>query len=229
MHRRDFVKNTAISTAGFAILPSGTLFNNASKVRLGIIGVGLRGQSHLTLALRRSDVEVVAICDVDQRMLGMASDVIKKSGKAVPKIFTGDAYSWRKLLELKDLDGVIIATPWEWHAPMSIEALEAGKYVGTEVVLGITLEDHWNVVKTCERTKGHLMMLENVCYRRDVMAILNMVRKNMFGEVLHLQGGYEHDLRGVLFTDKASRRSGVEFGEKGFSEAQWRTQHYVDR
>jgi len=230
MHRRDFVKNTAISTAGFAILPSGTLFNNASKVRLGIIGVGLRGQSHLTLALRRSDVEVVAICDVDQRMLGMASDVIKKSGKAVPKIFTGDAYSWRKLLELKDLDGVIIATPWEWHAPMSIEALEAGKYVGTEVVLGITLEDHWNVVKTCERTKGHLMMLENVCYRRDVMAILNMVRKNMFGELIHLQAGYQHDLRGVKFNNGIEPyNSGAEFGEKGFSEAHWRTAHSLYR
>lgn len=230
MHRRDFVKNTAISTAGFAILPSGTLFNNASKVRLGIIGVGLRGQSHLALALRRSDVEVVAICDVDQRMLGMASDVIKKSGKAVPKIFTGDAYSWRKLLELKDLDGVIIATPWEWHAPMSIEALEAGKYVGTEVVLGITLEDHWNVVKTCERTKGHLMMLENVCYRRDVMAILNMVRKNMFGELIHLQAGYQHDLRGVKFNNGIEPyNSGAEFGEKGFSEAHWRTAHSLYR
>ena len=230
MHRRDFVKNTAISTAGFAILPSGTLFNNASKVRLGIIGVGLRGQSHLTLALRRSDVEVVAICDVDQRMLGMASDVIKKSGKAVPKIFTGDAYSWRKLLELKDLDGVIIATPWEWHAPMSIEALEADKYVGTEVVLGITLEDHWNVVKTCERTKGHLMMLENVCYRRDVMAILNMVRKNMFGELIHLQAGYQHDLRGVKFNNGIEPyNSGAEFGEKGFSEAHWRTAHSLYR
>lgn len=230
MHRRDFVKNTAISTAGFAILPSGTLFNNASKVRLGIIGVGLRGQSHLTLALRRSDVEVVAICDVDQRMLGMASDVIKKSGKAVPKIFTGDAYSWRKLLELKDLDGVIIATPWEWHAPMSIEALEAGKYVGTEVVLGMTLEDHWNVVKTCERSKGHLMMLENVCYRRDVMAILNMVRKNMFGELIHLQAGYQHDLRGVKFNNGIEPyNSGAEFGEKGFSEAHWRTAHSLYR
>jgi len=230
MHRRDFVKNTAISTAGFAILPSGTLFNNASKVRLGIVGVGLRGQSHLALALRRSDVEVVAICDVDQRMLGMASDVIKKSGKAVPKIFTGDAYSWRKLLELKDLDGVIIATPWEWHAPMSIEALEAGKYVGTEVVLGITLEDHWNVVKTCERTKGHLMMLENVCYRRDVMAILNMVRKNMFGELIHLQAGYQHDLRGVKFNNGIEPyNSGAEFGEKGFSEAHWRTAHSLYR
>jgi len=230
MHRRDFVKNTAISTAGFAILPSGTLFNNASKVRLGIVGVGLRGQSHLALALRRSDVEVVAICDVDQRMLGMASDVIKKSGKAVPKIFTGDAYSWRKLLELKDLDGVIIATPWEWHAPMSIEALEAGKYVGTEVVLGMTLEDHWNVVKTCERTKGHLMMLENVCYRRDVMAILNMVRKNMFGELIHLQAGYQHDLRGVKFNNGIEPyNSGAEFGEKGFSEAHWRTAHSLYR
>jgi hypothetical protein len=74
-----------------------------------------------------------------------------------------------------------------------------------------------------------LMMLENVCYRRDIMAILNMVRKGMFGELLHLQGGYEHDLRKVLFTENGSPDSGVEFGERGFSEAQWRTQHYVDR
>ncbi len=81
---------------------------------------------------------------------------------------------------------------------MIIGCLEAGiKYIGTEVMLGITLQDHWDVVKAAEHHKGHVMMLENVCYRRDVMAVLNMVRQGMFGELIHLQGGYQHDLRDV--------------------------------
>ncbi|HEY7160576.1 MAG TPA: gfo/Idh/MocA family oxidoreductase, partial [Acidobacteriota bacterium] len=87
-----------------------------------------------------------------------------------------------------------------------------------------------NVVRTCERTGGQLMMLENVCYRRDVMAILNLVRQNMFGELIHLQAGYQHDLRGVKFNNgKEPYNSGVEFGEKAFSEARWRTNHSVHR
>lgn len=226
MNRRDFVKNTSITTAGFAIIPK----LNATKVRLGIIGVGLRGQNHLDNALRRSDVDILAICDVDNRMLGMATDIIKKSGKPMPKVFSGDNYAWKKMLEMKEIDGVIIATPWEWHAQMCIASLEANKYVGTEVVLGITLDDHWNVVRTCERMNGHLMMLENVCYRRDVMAVLNMVRQNMFGELIHLQAGYQHDLRGVKFNNGVDPYdSGAEFGEKGFSEAKWRTNHSVHR
>ena len=97
-------------------------------------------------------------------------------------------------------------------------------------MLGITLEDHWNVVRACEKNRGHLMMLENVCYRRDVMAVLNMVRQGVFGELIHMQGGYQHDLRGVKFNDgKTPYNSGVEFGEKGFSEAKWRTPHSVNR
>lgn len=230
MQRRTFVKNATLASAGFAILPSGSLFAQQQKVKLGFIGVGLRGQNHLELALRRSDVDVVAICDIDARMLQMATDRIKKSGKTMPKVYTGDVYAWRKLLEQKEIDGVIIATPWEWHAPMCIESLDAGKYVGTEVVLGITLEDHWNVVRACERNKGNLMMLENVCYRRDVMAALNMVRKGLFGELIHLQGGYQHDLRGIKFNSGTDGRGGgVEFGENAFSEARWRTNHSVHR
>ncbi len=226
MNRRKFVINTSLATAGFTIIPH----LNTSKVRLGIIGVGLRGQNHLDNCLRRSDVDVVAICDVDARMLGMATDIIKKSGKPIPKVFSGDNYAWKKMLEMKEIDGVIIATPWEWHTQMCIASLEANKYVGTEVVLGITLDDHWNVVRTCERMNGHLMMLENVCYRRDVMAVLNMVRQNMFGELIHLQAGYQHDLRGVKFNNGVDPYdSGVEFGEKGFSEAKWRTNHSVHR
>lgn len=229
MQRRTFVKNAAIASAGFAIIPSGTLFAEP-RIKVGIIGVGLRGQNHLELALRRKDVDVVAICDVDDRMLQRSMEIIKRFGKPAPKIFSGDPYAWKKLLETKELDAVVIATPWEWHAPMCIESLNAGKYVGTEVCLGITLEDHWNVVKACERNNGHLMMLENVCYRRDVMAVLNMVRQGLFGELIHMQGGYQHDLRNVKFNNgNQAHGGGVEFGEKAFSEARWRTNHSVHR
>jgi predicted dehydrogenase len=192
--------------------------------------VGLRGQTHLENALRRNDVDIVAICDVDDHMLERATNILKKSGKPMPQVFKGDAYAYRKLLEQKNLDAVLIATPWEWHCPMIIDSLQSGlKYVATEVILGITLEDHWNVVREAEKQKANVMMLENVCYRRDVAAILNMVRQGMFGELLHLQAGYQHDLRDVKFNNGTDGGLGVEFGDKGFSEAKWRTNHSVHR
>ncbi len=103
-----------------------------------------------------------------------AKEIITKSGKYIPEIYTGDVNAWKKLLERKGgLDGVIIATPWEWHKPMIMGSLNAGvKYVGTEVILGITLQDHWDMVKAAEKYNAHVMMLENVCYRRDAMAVL---------------------------------------------------------
>lgn len=231
MNRRSFVKNTSLATAAFSVLPSLSLHAQNRNVRLGFIGVGLRGQNHLDLALRRKDTEVVALCDINDRMLESATGLVKNSGKPMPKIYKGDVNAWQKLLELKDLDGIIISTPWEWHTPMIIGCLEAGiKYVGTEVVLGITLQDHWDVVKAAEKYRAHVMMLENVCYRRDALAILNMVRQGLFGELIHLQGGYQHDLREVKFNNgKQPYGGGVEFGEKGFSEAAWRTHHSVHR
>jgi hypothetical protein len=233
MNRKNFIRNSGLAVASLAVLPHSELFaaSPASRVRIGIIGTGLRGQNHLDLLLRRDDVDIMAICDIDDRMLQSAKDMITKSGKKMPLVFTNDQYAWKKLLELKDIDAVIIATPWEWHKPMVIAAVEAGiKYVGTEVVLGITLEDHWDVVKATEKHRAHVMMLENVCYRRDVMAVLHMVRQGLFGELIHLQGGYQHDLREVKFNDGVHPYGhGVEFGEKGFSEARWRTAHSVHR
>lgn len=232
MNRRTFVKNTGLTAAGFAALPTSTLMAAPkANIRLGFIGVGLRGQNHLDNALRRKDVDIVAICDIDDRMLERSANLFKKHNKTVPKVFKGDVNAWKKLLELKDLDGVIISTPWEWHTPMILGSLQAGiKYVGTEVMVGITLEDHWEVVKAAEQYKAHVMMLENVCYRRDVMAVLNMVRQGLFGEIVHLQGGYQHDLRHVKFNDgQKPHGGGVEFGEKAFSEARWRTEHSVHR
>ena len=239
MHtRRDFVKNVSLASAGLLVgttghALAGSLTGSAAgkTARLGIIGTGFRGESHLALALGRPDVEVVAICDVDDQMLTRARNIISKSGKPMPRVFTGSDYAYRDLLAIKDLDGVIIATPWEWHNPMILDALAAGiKYVATEVILGITLQEHWDVVKAAESQKAHVMMLENVCYRRDVLAVLNMVRQGVFGELLHLQGGYQHDLRSVKFNDgQPPYDHGVEFGPKAFSEARWRTNHSVHR
>ncbi len=234
MNRKDFVKTSSMAAAAMAIRPTGKLFANFSdqKVKLAIIGVGNRGQNHLGQLLRRDDVEVVAICDVEDRALKYAKEIVLKSGKKMPQIFTGDNYVWKRMLEIKGgLDGVLIVTPWEWHTPMVIGSLEAGiKYVATEVILGITLQDHWDVVKATEKYNANVMMLENVCYRRDVMAILNMVRQGLFGELIHLQGGYQHDLRGIKFNDGGhGHEHGVEFGEKGYSEAHWRTEHSVHR
>ena len=230
--RRNFIKTSAAAGLGFSILPSTALLSKdkAAKVKLGFIGVGLRGQNHLDLALRRADIDVVAICDVQQRMIDMSLALVTKSGKPKPQVIMDGPYGYKKLLENKDIDAVIIATPWEWHTVMCLDAMNAKKYVGCEVITGMTIEECWQLVHTSERTGMPLMMLENVCYRRDVMAVLNMVRQNVFGEIVHLQGGYQHDLREVKFNDgKNPYGGGAEFGEKGFSEAQWRTQHSVYR
>lgn len=230
--RRDFIKATSLTGIGLTIIPSGVLFSKEKDevVRIGLIGVGLRGQNHLDLLLRRADVEVVAICDVQQRMMDMSKDRIKKSGKAMPQVILDGPYGYRKMLENKDIDAVIISTPWEWHTVMCLDAMNAGKYTACEVMTGATIEECWQLVHTSERTGMPLMMLENVCYRRDVMAVMNMVRQNVFGELIHLQGGYQHDLREVKFNDGVKPYGGgVEFGEKGFSEAQWRTQYSVMR
>lgn len=233
MHRKEFIKQAGLAAASVAVLPSTQLFAGApaEKLKIVMMGVGLRGQNHLDLLLRRDDVEVMAVCDIDDRMLQSARDMITKSGKKMPAVYTGDLYAWKKMLEIKGIDAVIIATPWEWHKEMIIGSLEAGvKYVGTEVMLGITLQDHWDVVKAAEQHNAHVMMLENVCYRRDVMAVLNMVRQGLFGELVHLQGGYQHDLREVKFNNGIDAYGGgCEFGDKGWTEARWRTHHSVYR
>lgn len=238
MKRKDFVKNTGLAMAGVSVLPSTGVFSfiNSPKlaiaVKVALIGVGARGITHLNLLLSRNDVEVVAICDIDPRTIELSKEMVSKAGKKQPQYFFENAESWKKLLELKSIDAIIISTPWELHKPMIISSLDAGiKYVGTEVMLGITLQDHWDVVKAAEKYKGHVMMLENVCYRRDVMAVLNMVRQGVFGELIHLQGGYQHDLRGVKFNDgKSPYGKGAEFGHiDGYSESKWRTDHSVHR
>lgn len=233
MKRRDFII-TAAALGAASLLPSTPAWAAGRRVRLGMIGTGMRGQVLLRELLRRDDVEMVALCDIEPLMLGRAMDMAAKAGKPAPKAYgaDGDVHAYRRLLQQRGLDGVIIATPWEWHAPMAIDAMQAKVPVGCEVVAGITLQDHWDVLETQLRTGTPYMLLENVCYRRDVMAALQMVRAGLFGELVHLQGGYQHDLRAVKFNSGNPDEpygSGVEFGPKGWSEARWRTQHSIDR
>lgn len=238
MNRRQMIASAA-ATAGAAALPYQARAagrSAASKPRIGIIGVGMRGRVHLSELLKRDDVDVAAICDVDAWSLNAAQEAFDKAGKPRPRVFAGrdqgDDTAWTSMLATADLDAVFIVTPWEQHAPQAIAAMQAGVAVACEVVAGITLQDHWDVLAVQKRTGTPYMLLENVCYRRDVLAALNMVRQGVFGDLLHLEGGYQHDLREVKFNAGVPGQAyggGVEFGEKGWSEAHWRTGHSVTR
>jgi predicted dehydrogenase len=189
----------------------------------------MRGAGLLQEAVSQGQVEITAISDIDPNAINNARQVIGKAGLKDPIYYTGEN-DFEQVVRRNDVDGVIIATPWNWHLPMALASLKAGKYTGCEVISGLTVDEIWELVNTCEKTGTPYMMLENVCYRRDVMAVLNMARKNMFGQITYAECGYQHDLREVIFNDgKHMMGGGVEFGEKGVNEARWRTQHYIDR
>ena len=232
INRRKFIKSSALIGASTALYSS-RLFdskNNYKKLRLGIIGTGLRGQWMTHLCLLRNDVEIKAICDIDYEMINKTLNLIKDAGAFPPDVYKNGDHDFLNLVKRDDIDAVYIATPWEWHHPMAIAAMDEGKHVGTECPAALTVSELWDLVNTSERSNRHCMLMENVCYRRDVMAVLNMVRQGLFGELLHCQGGYQHDLRDVKFNDgKQPYGGGVEFNSSGYSESKWRTQHSIDR
>lgn len=230
--RRTFIKTSAAAGTGLAFMP-GIAFGHPLKkdtLKVGLIGVGLRGTNHLNNLLLRDDVEIAAICDIDQNRVDLSLQAIETAGRRKPKTFGKDDHDYRNLLDLKEVDAVIISTPWLWHVRMSKDAMRAGKYTGVEVSAANTLEECWDLVNTHEETGSHLMILENVNYRRDVLAVLHMVKQGLFGELVHFRCGYQHDLRHVKFNDgQQPYGGGVEFGDKGISEAKWRTQHSLKR
>jgi len=238
INRRKFIQSSALAGVGVAFSNS-TLnatqkdFKTNSpktKVNIGIIGSGFRGQSHIDLLLNRADCDVIAVADIDERMIARTKAIFKKHGRKQPQYFTSGPHDYKNLLQLEALDAIMIATPWEWHSTQCIAAMKAGKYVGTEVCGAFSVDECWQLVNTHEETGTHLFFLENVCYRRDVMAVMNMVKQGLFGQLIHLEGGYQHDLRAVKFNDgEQAYGGGVEFGEKAFHEAKWRTQHSVKR
>jgi predicted dehydrogenase len=222
--RRDFIRGgagAAMALSGMS--PSLLTRRDDRKVRVGIIGVGGRGTSLLNLLLRREDTTILALCDIKPEAVQRGIDLITEAGANAPTGYAEGEDDFRNLVERDDLDAVFIATPWLWHTPMAVAAMNAGKAVGVEVPAATTVQECWDLVNTSEQTGMPCMIMENVCYRRDVMTVLNMARQGMFGELIHCQGGYQHDLRGIKF------QPGAEFGPGAKGEAEWRTHHSVTR
>jgi predicted dehydrogenase len=143
-------------------------------------------------------VEIKAICDLEQPNIDRVQNILKQNGRPEPAAYTGED-DWKKLCERDDIDLMYICTHWRKHAPMAIYAMEQGKHVASEIPLALTIEECWDLVNTAERTRRHCMMLENVCYDFFEMATLNMVQQGLFGEVVHVEGAYIHDLRAYNF------------------------------
>jgi len=215
MTRRGFVR--AGATAGAALaLGSGLAVGEepSAAVRVGIVGVGSRGTGLLQTLLTIEGVEVHAVCDIVPARAARAQQIVEERGGNRPEAYTKSETDFENLVQREDLDAVICATPWEWHTPVTVAAMRAGKYGATEVPAATTIEECWELVRTSEETGMPCMMLENVCYFQNVLTILRMVREGVFGDMLHCEAGYQHDCRFLVVKD---------------GPLPWRMQHKIEK
>jgi hypothetical protein len=178
--------------SGFAAPP-------LSTVRIGVIGLGDRGSGAVERLSYIEGVEIKALCDLRKVAVDGSQGYLKSIGREAAQEFSGDDNAWKKLVELPDLDLIYICTPWVWHTPMAVAAMESGKHTCCEVPIARTIDEAWQLVETSERTKKHCMMLENCCYDFFELLTLNMARQGMFGDILHGEGAYIHNLMGYNF------------------------------
>jgi predicted dehydrogenase len=212
-NRRDFLKKGARAGLGVALgassmnLPAGAMIpvpvswpysgEKLDKVRIGMIGVGGMGTSHVRNFVRIPGCEIMAVCDIVAKRVERAQNIVVDAGFKIPQGYSDGEYDFIKLCRRDDLDLVFIATPWEWHVPMCIEAMENGKHAATEVPAAVTIKECWQLIETSEQTGKHCVMMENCNYDREEMMILNMVKKGLLGGLIHARCGYLHDLRAV--------------------------------
>jgi hypothetical protein len=227
--RREFLKTAAVGTLGLHAAshvsaqptrlpqPGPTLFAAPplDTVRIGFVGVGHQGSSHVRNFLKIDGVEITAICDINPAKVEKMQALVADAGKPRPRGYSAGPDDFRRMCDANDIDLVFTATPWEWHAPVCLAAMRAGKHGATEVPMCPTLDECWALVETAEQTKRHCVMMENCCYDRTEMMILNMVRQGVLGELLHAECGYLHDLRELKLTD--------------YYENRWRINHSIRR
>lgn len=172
-------------------------------VRIGIVGLGMRGSGAVERLSYIDGVEITALCDKYPDRVAASQAILQKMGRPKAKEYSGND-GWKALCESKDVDLVYTPTPWELHAPVALRAMKYEKHVATEVNAGLTIDECWQLVEMSEKMKKHCMMLENCCYDFFELLTLNMVRNGLFGELVHAEGAYIHDLsRDYLFNKKA--------------------------
>lgn len=195
--------------------PEGFAAPPLETVRLAFVGVGLQGGSHVRNFLKIDGVQIVALCDIDEPRAKEVRQWVDDDGRPAPDIYTRGETDYKRLCERDDIDLVFNSTPWRWHVPVCVEAMETGKHTAVEVPAATTVDGCWQLVKTAERQRLHCVMMENCNYGRSELMVLKMVRTGLFGELLHGEGAYIHDLRSIKFSDK--------------NEGLWRLAHSVDR
>ncbi|MBE6929447.1 MAG: gfo/Idh/MocA family oxidoreductase [Ruminococcaceae bacterium] len=163
-------------------------------VKVGIVGLGPRAEVLLASFLVLDDVEVVAVCDLYDEPIKKILGIFERYGKPAPKTF----HSHHEMLKMDELEAVFIPTSWNSHLAIAADCMEAGKYAAIEVGGASSVEELWQLIHAYERTKTPVMMLENCCYAREELLVLNMVRRGLFGELVYCEGGYEHNLRDRL-------------------------------
>jgi len=227
--RREFIKQGA--RMGAAIALSGAAVNSAlaqlssapttikaapiGTVRVGYVGVGGQGMSHVRNLLNVEGCRIAAVCDIVPEKVEAAQKAVTDAGQPKPAGYAQGPNDFLRLCEKENLDLVYTATPWEYHVPVCVAAMKNGKHAATEVPAAVTVEECWELVETSEKTGRHCVMMENCCYGQPEMAVLNMVRKGLLGELLHGEAGYLHDLRELKFS--------------GRGEGLWRTAHAIKR
>jgi predicted dehydrogenase len=219
-NRRNFLRNTLIGSgtiaaglsqstlvfaentgnASSAIQPEQT-FNmcgyaapKLDKVRIGFIGLGNRGPGAVERMSHIEGVEIAALCDQYEDRVEKVQKKLEERGIPRAKAYTGNKEVWKKLCESSDIDLVYITTPWAWHTPMAVYAMQNGKHAASEVPAAKTIDECWQLVETSEKTRKHCMMLENTCYDFFELLTLNMARQGLFGEIVHTEGAYIHTL-----------------------------------
>lgn len=166
-------------------------------VRVGFVGLGMRGPGAVERFTHMKDVglnvQIVALCDHEASRAAKANNILEKAGLPKAAEYSG-AEGYKQLCERPDIDVVYIATDWMHHVPVALYAMEHGKHAAIEVPSAMSLKDCWNLINTSERTRKHCIQLENCCYDEFEMNTLNMAQKGIFGEILHVEGAYIHDL-----------------------------------
>jgi hypothetical protein len=221
--RRQFLQWTALTSLGAAVLeagcqpelraaqatpaPSDSLLLAApplDRVRVGWVGVGNRGSFMLSVLTMIDGVDIVAICDLVPARVASAQQAVVAAGKPLPDAYDQGPLDYQRLCDRQDIDLVVVATPWNLHTPICVTAMRSGKHAAVEVPAAITVEQCWELVETAEKTRRHCVMLENCCYDRREMLMLNLVRQGVLGEILHGECGYRHDLRAQMFDDNTN-------------------------
>ncbi|MGI6138454.1 MAG: Gfo/Idh/MocA family oxidoreductase [Candidatus Hydrogenedentales bacterium] len=214
--RRDFVKMSAAAGAAFTLSRQAASYAQTDhvdpelkpmdRVRIAMVGVGGMGTNHLGNLLKLEGVDILAVCDIDEEKATHAQDMVEAAGQKRPTAYCRGERDFERLCAEEELDLVYTATPHKWHVPVCVAAMENGKHAATEVPAAPTLEGCWQLVDTAEATKKHCVMMENCCYGRTEMAVLNMVRQGVLGELLHAECGYLHDIRDIYLQTSPGRK-----------------------